>query len=360
MNEILKIRLSSQRIAKYEFLDPAEIVKWMAGIQAQDESGARWSIGLRVPGSTEIDITNSIKNREILRTWLFRGTLHYVAREDLLWLLKLLAPYVIKGNTRRYEQLGLDGNVFKKSQTVLAKFLREKSEATRGELKNILTDAGISAEDQRLPYLLQHAALDGSIYISGMHGREMKFRLLSELDLQKPDLDRDELLAKLAERYFHSHGSATIYDFAWWSGLPMNDAREGLAGCQVLKEMVFEGESYWTFDENTKATIEPLACLLPPFDEYLLGYRDRDLVLDPAFAKKVNRGGGILKPTLLINGKVSGTWRQNEKGDEIFIEIKSFGKIDLEGKDAILQAASRLSNFYQKHISLNFNRILEA
>lgn len=354
MNEILKIRLSSQRIAKYEFLDPAEIVKWMAGIQAQDEGGARWSIGLRVPGSTEIDITNSIKNREILRTWLFRGTLHYVAREDLLWLLKLLAPYVIKGNTRRYEQLGLDGNVFKKSQTVLAKFLREKSEATRGELKNILTDAGISAEDQRLPYLLQHAALDGSIYISGMHGREMKFRLLSELDLQKPDLDRDELLAKLAERYFHSHGSATIYDFAWWSGLPMNDAREGLAGCQVLKEMVFEGESYWTFDENTKATIEPLACLLPPFDEYLLGYRDRDLVLDPAHAKLVNRGGGMFKPTWLINGNIVGVWQKDDHKDVLKVAIHPFAPLSLSDRELIGQAALRLGEFYSKPAEVKF------
>jgi hypothetical protein len=327
----------------------------LVGVQAQEERGARWSIGLRGQGCTEQDIIQEIENRRILRTWLFRGTLHYVACEDLSWLLDLLAPGIINANARRYEQLHLDSDVFPKSEEVILKILEVRGEATRSELKEAFHAAGVSAEGQQLPYLLQYAALNRMIFISGTRGRDMVFRLASELELQHKDFDRNSALVHLAERYFHSHGPATVHDLAWWSGLNMSDARKGLKGCVDLHELIYKEKNYYAFEQIINESEKDVAHLLSPFDEYLIAYRNRDLALDPTHTVHVNRGGGMFKPTVLINGKVAGTWQQNEKGDEISIEIRSFGKIDLEGKDAIDQAASRLSNFYQKHISLNFN-----
>jgi hypothetical protein len=347
--------LYSQHIANKTITEPSEIVSRMGGIQSQDERSARWSIGLRVPGSTDSEISTSINNREILRTWLFRGTLHYVAQADIFWLLKLLTPHVIKGNARRYEQLGLDEEVFKKSRAVLPQFLRKNQESDRSELKNAFNAAGISTEGQQLPYLFQRAALDGLIYISGMRGREMTFRLLSDLNLQKPDLDQNDLLAKLTERYFREHGPAKIRDFAWWSGLPINVARKGLAGCAALQEMVLGGENYWYLDGTSVKDVEHFACLLPPFDEYLLGYRDRDLVLDPAFAKQVNRGGGVLKPTLLLGGRVAGIWRKIDQRDQLQVEIQPFTPLSRTDQELIEQAAQRLGEFYGKLPKVRFS-----
>jgi len=352
MNEILNVRLVSQLIANDEKHKATKVVMQLTGIQAQDEGGARWSIGLRIPGSTELDLIHSIETREFLRTWLFRGTMHYAACEDLGWLLKLLAPTVIKSNARRYEQLGLSSEDFAKSCSVISRLLQVDPEATRGELKQALNVAGIYTEGQRLPYLLQRAALDGLIYISGMRGREMTFRLLSELDLPYLDYDRTKLLSKLAERYFHGHGLAKLHDFAWWSGLPINDVREGLANCEGIQEFAYQGENYWFIEGDAQKTFEPFAVLLPPFDEFLLGYRGRELALEPAHTKFVNRGGGMFKSTFLIDGRVAGTWRKIDRKEHLQVEILPFATLTSHDKDLIDQAAHRLSEFYGKPVEV--------
>jgi hypothetical protein len=87
------------------------------------------------------------------------------------------------------------------------------------------------------------------------------------------------------------------------------------------------------------------ACLLPPFDEYLLGYKDRSAVLDPAFTKRVNRGGGILKPAVILDGEVIAIWSRDEKKGELRIEIEPFRDLGAGERAALEQAAGRLSRF---------------
>ena len=354
LNKLISLRLRSQRLSGSQAQKPPDIVRWLVGVQAQDERGARWSLSLRTHNCTEADVIQSIKKRSIQRTWLMRGTLHYVAGEDLPWLLSLLSPTIIKGNARRYRELELTNNSFQKSQDIIQKAIAAKGEMTRTEIKEVFIKNGIQAEGQQIPYLLQRAALEGLIHISGQRGRDPIFRLVSELNLTQQTIDQDASLGKLASRFFSSRAPATVQDFAWWSGLPMKDARRGLDLCAGIKKFQWNGFDLWGFGYLSDEGLENSAHLLPPFDEFLLSYKDRTLVLDPAFNKVINTGGGLLKPTFLVNGRVSGIWRASHKLKNIDVEIRPFNPLNKKQREMLKQSADRLGDFYKKPVNLTF------
>ena len=76
--DIAQLRLQNQRIVGSDFKTPADVVRHMGAMQAQDYASAKWAIGLRLPGSTEADIEQAVRDRKILRTWPQRGTIHFV------------------------------------------------------------------------------------------------------------------------------------------------------------------------------------------------------------------------------------------------------------------------------------------
>ena len=239
-------RLVSQQLAKIQFKEPGDVVTWMGALQAQDYSGAKWSIGLRLSGVTEEAIEQAIDNKKIIRTWAMRGTLHFVAPTDILWMLDLLAPRVISNNARRYRELELDEVTFTRSNDVIAKALDSDRQLDRPALVAMLEKKGISAAGQRTPYLLQRASLDRIIFQGTMRSNNPTFLLLDKSLPKTKPLKRDEALLELALRYFRSRGPATIQDFLWWSGLSRADANAGLEAIKSeLDQETIEGRVYW-------------------------------------------------------------------------------------------------------------------
>src|SRR6185503_14545494 len=93
--DIAQYRLYQQQIARTQFKEPSQVVSWLGALQAQDYAGTKWSIGLRLPDATDADIEQAIAAKTIIRTWPMRGTLHFVAPEDVRWMLALLTPRII-------------------------------------------------------------------------------------------------------------------------------------------------------------------------------------------------------------------------------------------------------------------------
>ena len=313
------VRLASQHIARPSAESPAHVVRWLGAVQAQDFLGALWAIGLRTKGATEASVEAAIERREIVRTWPMRGTLHFVAAEDVRWVLALLAPRTIAGAGLRHRQLEMDDDVIGRARAVVAKALAGGRALTRDALYRKLDAAGISTASygvigRRGFHILWRLAHDGLICFGGREGRQQTFVLLDEwLPASASPLPRDEALAKLALRYFTGHGPATVQDFAWWAGLSAPDARAALAmlDSQLAQEDV-AGATYWYRDADVPRRLPAAAYLLPPFDEYLVGYRDRTAAVDPArFAAMPT----LLSPTIVIGGRVVGTWgRRFERG----------------------------------------------
>lgn len=348
MFNIAAHRLHNQQISHSRFQHPAEVVAWMGAMQGQDYTGVKWSVGLRLPGSTDSDIEQAIADRLIVRTWVMRGTLHLVAGADVRWMVELLAPRIIAGLAARHRELELDEATFTSSKDVLVKALEGGKQLTRKELFARLEHEGISTQGQRGYHILSRTSLDGLLVQGVEERKDPLFMLRDEALPNARSLSRDEALAELAQRYFLSRGPATLHDFAYWAGLTMADARVGLEGVknQLIEETI-EGERYW-LPQNTEPTRGALAYAPPGFDEYLLGYKVRDAVLDPAHATKVCPGkNGIFFPTIVINGRVVGTWKRTFAKGEIHVTTVPFDSISKNEMDAFINAVGRFGEFMQ-------------
>jgi len=78
--------------------------------------------------------------------------------------------------------------------------------------------------------------------------------------------------------------------------------------------------------------------LLPPWDEFTVAYRDRSDILDPKYARRVNAGGGILSPVIVVRDGVVGTWKRAIKKDTVTVTPTFFKA--LNGADRALVAAA--------------------
>jgi hypothetical protein len=347
-------RLLSHKLGTEPRPGPVGVVKGLGGVQAQDYCWAQWSIGLRTDGCNEEGVERAVQERQIVRTWMFRGTLHFVAADDLSWLTALLAPGIIRGNARRYRELELDDTVFVKSQRVLERALEAHGPLSRAEIKTHFEKAGVPAEGQQLPYLLQAATLDGLICHGPLRGNEPTYVLQSDWIDPQPALDRAEALRRLALRYFIGHGPATRQDFAWWSGLSAREAHLALDSAPEVLPVEGDGVQYYVTGDPPSADLTNSAYLLPPFDAYLLAYKDRSLVLDPTYAKRVNAGGGMLKPTFLANGEIRGIWTFKMQRRELAISIQPFRGLPSHARDLIDSAASQLASFKSVPVAVSF------
>lgn len=356
VRDITHQRLLNQQIHQPRFKTPGELVGWLGMVQAQDYLGALWALGLRLPGTGEADIERALSGRSIVRTWPARGTLHFAAAEDVRWLLALLSPGMLKRRERRHRELGLDEADFAHSHKVLGSALQGGRQLDRQALYAVLEEAGISTAGQRGIHILGRLALDGLLCFGARQGKQHTFTLLDEWLPPAEPLPRESALAELARRYFTSRGPAALQDFIWWSGLAAAEARQAveLVGAQLERDTV-DGQAVWFAAPNLAAGGEnPGAYLLPAFDEYLVAYRDRSAVLPERYEKHANAGGGILNPTLVLDGQVVGTWKRSLKKERVLIEADLFGELTLAEKHRLELAAAGYGRFLGLQASINY------
>ncbi len=343
MSGIPEQRLQRQQLSAPRFTTPAEVVGWLGAVQAQDYAATKWAVGLRLPSgtATESSVEQSLTDGTVLRTHLQRGTWQLVVPRDLRWMAALFAPRLLARNATRHRQLGLEEATFRRCNQTLRRALRDGPALTRAEVVRLLEQAGIDSSGQRLPYLLQRAELDAVICSGPRQGKQFTYDLVDRrAPLPGLELTREEALAELVRRYFRSRGPATVDDFCWWSGLTVAEARQGLEAARSDLESEGSGKQTSWQGEPEKTPPNREAYLLPAFDEYLVGYRDRSGVLDPEQALRINDRGGMLSPSVVVNGQVIGTWRRELSRDEVSVELRPFHPLTA-AQSKLLDAAVR-------------------
>jgi hypothetical protein len=346
--DIAHQRLNNQRLSSSEFKKPAEVVKWLGAVQAQDYYAAKWALGQRMPNATDDAIEEAFANGEILRTHIMRPTWHFVAPADIRWLLRLTAPRVNAANTYYYRKLELGPAVFKLSNKALAKALRDGKHLTRDALRTVVQRANIASNDSlRFNYMLIRAELDGLICSGPRKGKQFTYALLDERAPHGKALTLDEALAELTRRYFTSHGPATASDFMWWSGLAASDVKKGLEMVkrQLAKEVI-DGKTYW-LSWSTRAAKRPsrVAYLLPAYDEYLVAYKDRSAVIDPKESKRSPRDNVLFDSTIVWDGRIVGRWKRQIEKSSVSITLSPFAPFSKTETQAIADAARRYGEF---------------
>ena len=344
---IATMRLENQLISQSIYRNPADVVAHLGAVQAQNHPWALWGIGLRTPGTDEKEVEKALGDRSIVRTWLGRGTIHFAAAGDVRWMLELFRERNIGGTKTRFKQLGIDDGVISDSRKIIANLLRDGNQLSRQSVLEALETAHISTQGQRGIHIVQRMAQEGLICFGPRQGKKYTFVLLDKwVPMVKP-LNREESLEKLAVQYMISHGPATLLDFTWWSGLAATEAAAGLESAkQFLIKEIINGQSYWRTNEVKDTRIDnQTVYLLPAFDEYLIGYKDRNAVLDPKYSRSLNDGGGIIKPTILINGFVKGTWKRIVKKKPVIITPEWFEEPDQEKIRSLESVASSYGAF---------------
>lgn len=340
-------RLHNQALVATKFANPADVVRWLGAVQAQEYLGALWAIGLRTSGATESSVEQAIADRHVVRTWPMRSTLHFVAAEDVHWMLDLLTPRVVAGAAGWLQRrFGVDPKVVSRSADVVARALEGGRRLSRGAIYQALNAARIPTAGGRGPHLVWSLAHRGIICYGPREGKQQTFVLLDEWIPRAKLLPREEALARLAQRYFTSHGPATAHDFAWWSGLRLRDVAEGIALVRErLASFELAGRTYWTSPSSPNAArATRAALLLPPFDEFTVAYRDRSAVLSAADARRV-RGLDLLRPTIVINGRVVGHWSTRRSNGAHKIRLEPFALLSESARRAAAAAQRRYATF---------------
>jgi hypothetical protein len=346
-SEVARLRLHNQGIASPQPENPSDVVRRLGAMQAQDYLGSLWALGLRVKQAREAEVERAVEERSIVRTWPLRGTLHFVAAEDVRWMLALSCGRTVARAAGRYRQLGLDEATFAKSMRVLARALEGGRRSTRAELAAALERRGVATGGQRLIHILNRSSLEGLTCYAARRGKQFTFALLDEWVPQGRHLPREEALAELAARYFASRGPATLQDFVWWSGMTTADARAGLeAAKHRLRREALDGQTYWlSSSEPASKDATQAAHLLPAFDEYAVAYKDRAAVLHPSHARRPDAATAILNPTVVVDGRAVGTWKRTLKSGSVLIETSLWATLKRAERRAVEAAAQRYGEF---------------
>lgn len=342
------LRLANQQLLQTQFKTPKKVVSWMGAMQAQDYNMAKWAIGTRLPGSTDKLVENALNKGDIIRTHILRPTWHFVAKEDIRWMLQLTAPR-IKQTLATYDKyLELDKKTVVKALPAVVKVLEGGEHLAKQEIADAIKAFKVKVADGRvLGHILFHAEVDGLICSGVVKDKKQTYRLLEEIAPCLKNFDKDQALENLARRFFTSHAPATLQDFTWWSGLSLTEARSGLE--MIRKDFIAEkidGQEYW-FSNNFKGleVDKNITHLLPAFDEYVVSYKDRkDIFAHGHYAKVINNFG-TFQPTAMVNGQVVGMWKRVVKAKKTVAEVELFKRLDKAAKSALADEMEKFEKY---------------
>lgn len=351
LSRIAQLRLHRQRIVGNKFETPADAVAWLGAVQAQDYAAALWAIGLRTRETTLPQVEQAIAQRRIVRTWPMRGTLHFLAAEDARWMTALLSPRVIANNKRRLlREFELDDTVLARCRKVMTKALGDGQPLTRSEVYARLDKAGIATERQRGIHITGRLAQEGLLCLGPRADKQPTFVLMEQWIPKGREMQRDQALAELARRYFHSHGPATVQDFTWWSGLTVKQVQLGieLASADLTTEVI-GGKTYLHSGQELESNDgSEDAQLLPAFDEYIVAYKDRNDAVEPRFSRQLIGINGLFNASMVIDGRVAGTWKRGGDKSEVTVELNPFRPLLKREMKSLDKAIQRYRDFIGK------------
>lgn len=356
---IARLRVRAQALHGRAFDSAIAVAGHLCGIQAQEMPAAALAIRARAAGVTSAEIERNIRAGVIVRTWCMRGTLHLLAAEDLGWLLDLLGPVAIARSRRRREQLSLDADFLERGRRQLRSLLERAGAMTRAEVGERLARAGLRLEGQALYHFLRHMALEGLIH-AGPDRRGTETFVLAKGRAGHPVYpSRDAASTELARRYLTAYAPAGLDDFAAWSGLGMRDARRGWRGLAEETVDVPLGDETARVPNALADSLrededgrDGVVRLLPAYDPYLLGYRSRDFAVAPRYARRIHPGGGFLRPAVLVDGRIRGTWKYGHGPEGLELEIHPFDRLTRGVRSALEAEAEDLARFLDTAVAV--------
>lgn len=311
MNPIA-IRLLNQQLVAPQFGDPAEVVSQMGAVQAQEYRMMRWAVAMRTRKPSAQAFKMAFDSGRIIRLHLMRGTWQLVSAEDYWWMLDLCSPKAI-AVTRGWmhsNRITIPDEEVACVRDILAQTAADRGSVTKEDFVEALSLKGIKMDSHRLSYHIRMAEMSGTLCSGDLLPMKATYALAVDKVPRTAQFDRDEALLSLTRKYFQSRQPATLEDFVWWSGLNIGDCRKGIAllGHAIHVEKWKGREFYFTDNCRTRGFRKGKYLLIPPYDEYLIGYKSRDIVLPPEHTHRAHNNSGIFQPIIAHDGIICGNW----------------------------------------------------
>jgi hypothetical protein len=352
---IIARRLAGQRLVGKGLTSAADVVREQCAVQSQDFAGAKWAVGMRTTGLSDADVEAEFTAGKILRTHLMRPTWHFVTPEDIRWLHALTGSRVNAIMGHYDSKLGLSQKVYGRAQDLFAKALSGGKHLTREELKAVLVRAKIRVVNgEALARFVMRAEQAALITSGPRRGKQFTYALLEERAPRAPAKSRDEALGELARRYFATRSPATVHDCAWWSGLTIADVKRGIqiAGTALVRESINDRE-YWSSAASRPAKSVSGVRLLPNYDEYFIGYKDRSAIGHRiGSVQRVTGGNALIANVVSVNGELVGGWKRLVEGKRVVVNMDLVVPMTAAERRLVETEVVRLGRFLEAPISL--------
>ena len=304
----------------------------MGAMQAQEYRMMRWAVAMRTQKPSAKAFKEAYDNGRIVRMHLMRGTWQLVTAEDYWAWLSLCAPKAIavtKG-WMSSNKITIPDEELMRMREILAQTAADKGSATKQDFVEALAEKDIVLDEHRLSYHIRMAEMSGTICSGDLHPSKATYALTAnKIKTPLEKTERDEALMRFTCAYFQSRQPATLEDFVWWSGLGVSDCRRGMALCSNYLHVETQNfaslpprKFYLTDDCRTRGFRKGKYLLIPPYDEYLIGYKSRNIVLDPEHKHRAHNNSGIFQPIVAKDGIVCGNWSpfKDESQADFFLE----------------------------------------
>ncbi len=302
---------------------PADVVRESGPVQAQEPRAAKLAFRARAAGLTAADVDRArTEERSLLRAWVMRKTIHLIEAEDAGWMVPLFAEATVRWSRGRLAKFGLDHRGQDRVMKFIHDLIDSEGPLTRSEVGVRLEEAGFEAAAEHKVHFWLLATLDGELCLGPDRGAYACLVRTSDWLGKLERRSREESLAELALRYLRGYAPATERDFARWAGLPLRDARVGFE--RIAGELAQDGELLRLKRGAKRAGKSPVVRLLGAYDNYNLGYVDRGFAVPPEHEKQINPGGGIVRPSILVDGRAVATWTSKRSGNRLAVTIEPF------------------------------------
>ena len=347
-SELLHIRLYNQLLLDHDLKEVSEVVSRMGAMQSQSLDLAKWATGVRLKNKTVADINESLNKGEIIRTHILRPTWHFVSAEDIHWMFDLSNPRLKPIYQSYCKTLSANETLIYRAIPIVEKALSNGKHLTKQEIGDVLNTYDIKVDARHLTLIISYAEMEGILCNGQLKGNKQTFTSLEEWVPRTEKLHKDEALARLALRYFISHGPATLNDFTWWSGLTLTESKKALE--MIKSSLVSEsvnGRIFWMRNDiQIPSAGTDLALLLPPFDEFVVSYKDRSELIEDTHYSKVMTKNGLFSPTVMLNGRIVGSWKKEIKKGKLKVELSFFEKTPKKAQKIFKPEIKRVEDFY--------------
>ena len=360
--EARRLRLEAQGLGGRRWRDVAETARGCGAVQAQDRMGEWLAVRARSEGLTAAAVERAQgEERSVARSWLMRGTLHLVGGADLRWMVGLLGAAMDRKALARRRNLGITAEVYASAMAAMGAALSGGRVLKLAELVERVREAGLPWEGQVVPHLLRAASMNGMVCSGPRRGGANTYVLLDEWLGAEGDAPSGAA-GELARRYFAAYGPASAADFRWWSGLPARESRAGFEAIQgELAEVEVEGRAAWMTGEALERSGEVLGevlggaagrvRVLGAFDPYLLGYSKRELGVSAEGLRRVHPGGGVISPTVLVDGVMVATWGRRRTAGGMRVTVEPLAGLSDGVRAGIDEEVGEIGRFLGEEVS---------